>query len=302
VGRKSRKPKNAHRIMTNKSKGKSQAKNLLEAVTAGDIAQVRELIKAGADLSEWDEESPLSKAAEMGRADIVDVLLKAGADVNYGGIWVPLCCAVRSRNAATVKRLLEAKPKVDAQEEEGDTALMYAAGIGDLEMVKMLVAAGASPKKKDNDGETAIIYGKDFPQVVEFLKPLSTKADVKYLEKELSEPDETTEAFLSAVEAGDITQIKTMLDKGVKSGALGKSGESALHAAVDEENMEIVELLLNAGASPNVRNQYGRTPLFVAAQNSNSELVERLLHAGADINAKEKLGGETPFLSSVGRS
>ena len=301
AGRKSRKPKIAHHNM-NKSKEKSPAKNLLDAVTAGDITRVQELIKSGADLSEWDEESPLSQAAEMGRADIVDVLLKAGADVNYGGIWVPLCGAARSRNAATVKRLLEAKPKVDLQEEEGDTALMYAAGLGDLEIIKMLVAAGASPKKKDNDGRTAILHGKDFPQVVEFLKPLSTKADVKYLEKELSEPDETTETFLAAVEAGDIPRVKAMLGKGVKLGALGKSGESALHQAVDEENMEIVELLLKSGASPNVRNQNGSTPLFVAVNNHNSELVERLLRAGADINAKQKSHGQTPFLSSVGKT
>ncbi len=287
--------------MSKKSDEKSQIKSLLAVVTAGDLIQVKALIKAGADLFESDEYSPLSQAAELGRRDIVDVLLKAGADVNFGAFLVPLCCAVRSGNMATVRRLLELKPKVDAQEEEGDTALMHAAGMGSLEMVKTLVAAGASPKKKDNDGQTAIIYAKDFPQIVEFLKPISTKADVKYLERELSKPDEATETFLTAVEAGDITRVKAMLRKGLKLGALGKSGESALHEAVDGQKMKIVELLLQAGASPNVRNQYGRTPLFAAVRNHDSEMVEQLLRAGADINAKEKLGHETPFLSSIGK-
>src|SRR5208337_1790206 len=277
------------------------AKPLLEAVMAGDLTRERGLIEAGADPTEFGEYSPLAQAAESGRADMVDVLLKAGADVNFGGIWIPLCCAVRSKNVASVKRLLEAKAKVDAREEEGATALMYAAAIGNLEMVKLLVAAGASPQKKDEDGESAIIYGMNFPEIVEYLRPLSTKADLKYLEKELSKPDETTEGFLAAVKAGDIVQVKAMVTKGVKLGALGKSGESALHEAVASQNIEVVELLLEAGASPKVRNQYGRTPLFAAVNRGDPVLVERLLRAGAEINAKEKLGGETPFLSSVGK-
>lgn len=287
--------------MNNKLKGKAGAKNLLEAVTIGNLVLVQEFIKAGADLNEFDESSPLSEAAELGRADIVDVLLKAGADVDFGGVWVPLCCAVRSGNVATVKRLLEAKPKVDAQEEEGDTALMDAAGMGNLEMVKMLVAAGANPKKKDNDGRSAIMHGMDFPPVVDFLKPFSTKGDIAYLEKELSKPDETTEAFIIAVKLGNITDVKAMLAKGVKLGALAKSGESALHAAVDGQNMEIVELLLQAGASPNVRDRDGCTPLFIAVDNRDPILVEQLLRAGADVNANAIPHGETPFLSCVGK-
>lgn len=63
----------------------------------------------------------------------------------------------------------------------------------------------------------------------------------------------------------------------------------------------ILELLIKAGAPVNVRNQYGRTPLFVAVNRRNPALVERLLQAGADINVKDKLGGDTPFLSSIGK-
>ncbi|HEV2328329.1 MAG TPA: hypothetical protein VGY56_06030 [Verrucomicrobiae bacterium] len=39
--------------MNNKSKGKSQAKNLLEVVTSGDLNQVQKLIEAGADILSW---------------------------------------------------------------------------------------------------------------------------------------------------------------------------------------------------------------------------------------------------------
>jgi ankyrin repeat protein len=282
-------------------KSEKPAVSLLQAVEAGDLQRLQESIKASGDVDELGEYSPLSKAAEMGRADMVDALLKAGADPNFGGLWIPMCCAVRSKDVATLKRLLETKPKVkvDAQEEEGATALMYAAAVGSLEMVKLLVAAGANPKKKDEDGETAIISGKNTPAIFEFLKPLSTKADVSYLEKEAAKPDEVTEEFLAAVKQGDVTKVKALLAKGVKLGALGKGGEAALHIAVETQNSEIIELLLAAGASVNVRNQYSRTPLFIAINRGDLALVERLIKAGADVNAKEKLEGGTPFLASV---
>jgi ankyrin repeat protein len=80
-----------------KAKAK-KANTPLEAVFAGDLDRLRELIESGADVNESDEQTPLVEAAQNGRLDMVEVLLKAGADVNFGGIWVPLCAAVRGKN------------------------------------------------------------------------------------------------------------------------------------------------------------------------------------------------------------
>jgi ankyrin repeat protein len=64
----------------------------------------------------------------------------------------------------------------------GQTALMFAAGLGSLELVKLLIAAGADVNACDEDGRTPLIYaafagdflGKSFfkPEHIAILKML----------------------------------------------------------------------------------------------------------------------------------
>jgi ankyrin repeat protein len=52
-----------------------------------------------------------------------------------------------------VKRLLEAGADVNAPDEDGDTALMWAVFKGHKDVVKVLYAAGANPKMLDSKGK-----------------------------------------------------------------------------------------------------------------------------------------------------
>ena len=74
-------PKVTH-AMPKKSK---KAETVYEAVEQKDFKRLVELINEGADVSESEEDTALSKAAELGRADMVRELLKAGADPDFGG-------------------------------------------------------------------------------------------------------------------------------------------------------------------------------------------------------------------------
>lgn len=237
----------------------------LEAVSAGDLARLRELIAAGADVNESDEETPLAKAAEMGRADLVRELLKAGADVNFGGIWVPVCAAVRGKNVEVLKAILEAKPEVDAQEEEGSTALMDAAFMGNVEMVKLLLEAGADPNVEDEDGESAVSAAAKHPEIAK-LFGISEKPRPKKAAPKKSDP--RAQELIKAAEAGQLNKVRELIEAGVSLGAA---------------------------------DQYGRTALYYAAQRRHPKIVEALLDAGADVNHHDKLDGSTPFLTSVGR-
>ena len=81
---------------------------VMGAVKRGDLIALKKLIKSGADVNELDEEMPLAKAAELGRADIVRELLQAGADPNLGGLQAPICVAVAARKVPIVDLLLKA--------------------------------------------------------------------------------------------------------------------------------------------------------------------------------------------------
>jgi ankyrin repeat protein len=270
------------------------------AVESGDLKRLKELIKSGADVNEFDEETALAKAAGLGRADMVRELLKAGADANMGGLQSPLCVAAHAGSKEIVELMLKAGADVNSQSEGGESALMFAAAKGDLNLVKHLLKAGANAKLEDKDGRTAILYGSKWPKVVAVLKPLSLPEHVEYVAKEARKSAENVEALLAAAKAGDTKGVQTLLDAGTPVNGANKSDETALHFAVEARNGKLVELLLKAGADVNARNSYGRSPLWEAAGGRDLKIIERLIKSGADVNARERLEGKTPFLNSIG--
>ncbi len=60
-----------------------------------------------------------------------------------------------------------------------------------------------------------------------------------------------------------------------------KTGETALHYAVEKDNIEIVEKLLDAGAEVNAKSFNGNTPLHWVKD--QREMAEVLLRKGADV-------------------
>src|ERR1041385_4838572 len=229
------------------SEKSKKAETVYEAVEQKDLKRLVELIKAGADVNESEEDTALSKAAELGRADMVRELLKAGADPNFGGIWVPLCAAVRGKNPEVVKLLIDAKADVNAPEEEGSTALMLAAFVGNLEMVKMLVAAGADPKLQDEDGETAIVSARKWPEIIKFLKPLSSPDDVESIEREKQPASVDAEEFLTQAKSVDISVIEKLLSAGAPVNAKNKNDETALHFAAEAGKKKPLGKLVKSG-------------------------------------------------------
>lgn len=66
--------------------------------------------------------------------------------------------AVSESDIPKVKDCLDMNVYVDAEDEEGNTALMYASGVGNEEALKMLLQAGADLNLRNSDGETALFW------------------------------------------------------------------------------------------------------------------------------------------------
>jgi len=123
---------------------------LLWAVHRSDIETVQILIAAGAkpDIANNYGVTPLLDASRTGDAEMVEFLLKAGADAKHAHPEgeTPLMAASRAGNVATVRLLLDHGADVNATESfQKETALMWASAEGHLDVVDMLLKAGGNP-------------------------------------------------------------------------------------------------------------------------------------------------------------
>jgi hypothetical protein len=96
--------------------------------------------------------------------------------------------------------------------------------------------------------------------------------------------------LVQAVEADDFSEVKLRVYNGERVNSKDKcySGNSPLHAAVENGNLEIVKFLLNSGAKINSKNFEKRTPLMMLDEDATPELVNLLLGYGAKINSADK--------------
>jgi ankyrin repeat protein len=147
--------------------GPSGVAPLAAAAFKGNGRVVDLLLARGADPNAVDAtgKSAMTYAAARGFALIVRRLLAAGVDPRraYGNDLTALMWAagheegVGARAALdVVELLLEAGAPIDAADNRGRTALMMAAEIGDADVVEHLLGRGADPAIADKSGKRAL--------------------------------------------------------------------------------------------------------------------------------------------------
>jgi hypothetical protein len=104
--------------------------------------------------------TPLHSAAYSGNATLVALLLESGADPNVRarseGGESPLHFAVVREHLDVAGSLLMSKADVNARSRDGRTSLMIAASKGSKSIVELLLASGADPEMKTDQGVTAL--------------------------------------------------------------------------------------------------------------------------------------------------
>ena len=136
-----------------------------DAAMKGDVAEVRALLRSGADVNaaQGDGMTALHWAAEHGDAELADMLVHAGAHVGAVtrlGDYTPLHLAARGGHEGVVRRLLEADADVGARTSTGGvTPLHFGAASGSAPVVTALLEAGATVDAvEEARGQTPLMF------------------------------------------------------------------------------------------------------------------------------------------------
>ena len=187
---------------------------------------------------------------------------------------------VRDNDIEAVRRMLEEGMDPDVRgRSTSETALMVAAHHGRVEIIDLLIAAGAGLNREDANG-------------------------MSVLDK--------------AVANNKPEAMKRLLRAGAKIGGLGRGGPyllfgvikeqkpdelaHALRIAVSSHDSELLDLLIDAGADINAADsRTGQTALMYAASLAYPQMVTALLKRGVSVRTKDK-NGFTAIDHSLGKS
>lgn len=266
--------------MKKKSASKKKPISVMKAVAAGDVKAVQAAVAAGVGLlGDMEDTSPLAVAVENDDLKMVEALLKLGHKPDIGGIIVPLAEAARKGNQRIVEVLLKHGAKVNEPGEEGETAVMLAAGAGRLAILKRLVEAKADLQQLDSGGQDALNYAVNAEQLemMEYLLPQYPKQRQEKIQRQAHHWQNKGKKRESEV----VARLQTARDQPKTAKA---KTESLFRAHESGDHKKFLQLLAT-GADPNETNDEGTTILAsVASFSTVYTLLKPLLEAGADPN------------------
>jgi len=184
-------------------------------------------------------------ASAKGHTEIVETLLRSGAEVNAQeeNGSTALRFAARNGRLDVVLELLERGTDVNAQTKNGMTALMSASYQGHTKIVEALLRSGADKTIRDAWGSTALVY---------------------------------------AVSSNDSSEVaELLLEENVNSDADGVGDKDdwtlLMFAANNNASPEVCEFLLSKGLDVNTRDRLGLTAYDIAKINNAPSQTATLL-------------------------
>ena len=250
----------------------TDASALMVAIDSSHSEMARFLIGGGANVNDSRAgRTPLHSAVQQEMPEVAQALLSAGADPNARlEKRMPLLSrSITQDNGLTPTTV-------------GATPFLLAASYGDVEMMQLLIDAGADPFLTTEDQTTALM--------------LAAGAD--YVEGQDKYGRRSYPAFLKTIQQRAFGATKFCLELGLDINAANDKGQTPLFGAVYMGGTLIAPYLVEHGAEMDVMNRRGQTPWMVAAEGeyrsgsfyTHEETAEVLEELGADITLGFDLG------------
>lgn len=300
---------------------------MFRAAITGDLKTVRRLLDKAPELVRCahDYRNPLSFAVQENRLEVAAFLLARGADPIGSGTsdtllqiardrgheemqrllesalpgvhslsreGAPVAAAIRARDAAKVRSLLDASPGlVHAPDEGSNRPIHWAAMTRQLEVIDDLLARGADIDAQRSDGARPIqLANGDY----EYRGWRDVPGDVTTTPRQVIDHLRARGAYCdicTAAHIGDLERMRALLDE--DSSLANRPSDyvsyyacsgTPLRNAAAAGHLEIVRLLLERGADPNLPEE-GLAPrghaLYSAVSNGHFDIAGLLLENGA---------------------
>jgi ankyrin repeat protein len=263
-------------------RGQQLPKDLATLVQSGATKPALELIRAGADVNQaqGDGTSPLLWAINRADYEVAEALLAKKANPNTGNEFgaLPLLEAIRLNEARLAKMLLDAGAKVESANPDDETALMLAIKVGNFQIVQTLIDLGAKVNVTEKfHNQTPLIYaaGAGRADIIKLL--LSKGADIKPRALYTDWPSQVTSeprvqyrlvgglnALMYSIRNGCYSCVEQLVAAGADINFPTPEGVTPLMLALDNSHNEVAKFLMDKGATLDVWDWWGRTPLWIA--------------------------------------
>ncbi|KAG8184723.1 hypothetical protein JTE90_019327 [Oedothorax gibbosus] len=295
---------------------KSGAKCLHIAAAAGHVEVVRSLLNKGesVDIKTNDGFTALHIAVQGCQPRVVETLLGYGAQIRLKAGKsgeTPLHIAARTPGGEKcAELLLKSGGEVNATQEEGETALHFAARHGHLNTVALLLQDKADVQQKSNSGETPLhVAARNCHYAVarslldhwKKTHPGDNGATLVNAQNELGETVLHYASLVSKSQAHHPTEDKDLVKLLLQYGGevnipSEKYRMTSIHYCAKEGNADILHEILNQidptmlqGACNRIALN-GWTPLLYACQTGHPEVVKLLLQNSARVDVFDENG------------
>jgi len=174
---------------------------------------------------------------------------------------------------------------INEDNEDGDTPLINAASKNLIEIVRILLAAGANVDIKNKYGNTALMVAEDkkYFEIVNLIKEALKRKKKKYFQD------------LALLGPSSIESVKFAIDNLDDINFKNERGQTPLMAALSwcSGSKKLVQLFIDANADLNIQDEEGRTALMVACSgvtyNDEGVILDYVNMIGNLIKAKTNL-------------
>jgi ankyrin repeat protein len=201
----------------------------------------------------------------------------------------PLIWAAKMGSLEAVGVLLDRSADVSVRNKNGVTALFLAASYGHNQVVKCLAERGASVHITDKLGWTPLHRAADQGDIKVVSLLLEHNANVE------AKDDGTWTPLYRAVSGGHMDVVEILMKRNANPEVHDREGMTLLQTAAWNGHGKVVTLLLKQGAKIEARDREGWASLHHASWNGHATVVHLLLQQGADVNAKNNEGNTSLY-------